>query len=174
MQQEDRRVFKRIERGFWLLWAMAPILLLLCIHYTWIYPYAPPMDGDVSTIPVSKFSFGGQGLVAIELFINAGICLTLVVLMHRLVRCFTRGEMLISATLRTMNNIAWLMLFLSLIQIPLYNLNLYLLYRLGDLSAWQPVYFVDAMGLAFALTLFALRALISHAIRLKEDVDLTV
>ena len=174
MHQEDRLVFKRIERGFWLLWAIAPMLLALCIHYSWIYPYSLVLDGEGRTIPVSEFSFRGQLLVALEMLINAGICITLVVCMHRLVRCFARGDMLISATLRTMNTIAWLLLSYAFIGISLYNLNLYLLYRWGDLSAWHPVYFIDAMALAFALTLFALRTLISHAIRLKEDVDLTV
>ena len=174
MHQEERLVFKRIERGFWLLWAIAPILLLLCIHYAWSYAYAPPIDGEAGTIPVSSYSFRGQLLVAIDMFINVAICVTLVTLMHRLVRRFARGEMLISATLRTMNNIAWLMLIYALMEIPFYNLNIYLLYSWGDLTTWQPVYFIDVMGLAFALTLFALRTLISHAIRLKEDVDLTV
>ncbi len=174
MQEEDRRVFKRIERGFWLLWAMAPILLWLCVYYSWTYPYSLALDGNGRTIPVSAFSFPGQLLVAIDLFINAGICITLVVCMHRLVRCFARGDMLISTTLRTMNTIAWLMLVYAFLGIPIYNLNIYLLYRLGDVPSWQPVYFIDVMGLAFALTLFALRTLISHAIRLKEDVDLTV
>jgi hypothetical protein len=174
MRQEDRLVFKRIERGFWLLWAIAPILVLLLVHYMWNSAYAPSIDGKVGTIPVSKFSFNGQLLVAIDFFINAGICITLVVWMHRLVRCFARGEMLISATLRTINYIAWLMLLYSLMPFPLYNLNLYLLYSWGDLPAWHPVYFIDVMSLAFALTLFALRTLINHAIRLQEDVDLTV
>lgn len=174
MHQEERRVFKRIERGFWLLWALAPILLALSVHYTWSYPYSLALDGNGRTIPVSAFSFPGQLLVAIDLFINTGICIALVVSMHRLVRCFARGDMLISATLQTMNTIAWLLLAYAILGVPLYNLNLYLLYRWGDIPAWHPVYFIDVMGLAFALTLFALRTLIRHAIRLKEDVDLTV
>ena len=174
MRQEEQLVFKKIERGFWLLWAIAPILLVLSVHYTWSYPYALMMEGDGRTLPVSSFSFRGQLLVAVELLMNIGICIALVVCMHRLVRCFARGEMLIVATLRTMHMIARLMLVYALMGISLYNLNLYLLYRWGDLPAWQPVYFIDVMALAFALTLFALRALIRYAIRLKEDVDLTV
>jgi hypothetical protein len=174
VHQEEQLVFKRIERGFWLLWALAPILLALSVHYLWSYPYSLVVDVDGRTIPVSAFSFRGQLLVAMELFVNAGICIAVVVCMHRLVRCFVRGDMLISATLQTMNTIAWLLLAYAILGIPLYNLNVYLLYRWGDLPAWQPVYFIDVMGLAFALTLFALRTLIRHAIRLKEDVDLTV
>jgi hypothetical protein len=49
-----------------------------------------------------------------------------------------------------------------------------LLHRFGDLPSWEPVYFLDVMSLALALTLFALRILIRHAIALQEDADLTV
>jgi len=110
----------------------------------------------------------------VEILIHTGLYVTLMVLMHALVRRFTRGQMLISMTLGTMKNIAWLLLANAFIGIPLYNLNMYLLSRWGDLPAWEPIYLIDPMSLALALTLLALRILIRHAIRLQEDVDLTV
>lgn len=172
--KEETVFFKRLERCFWALWALAPFLLSLAIHYTWTSPYAISDDADASRMIVSTFSFGGQLLVSVEMLVNVGFYVILIALMHMLVRRFARGQMLMSATLGAMKSIACLLLAYAFIEIPLYNLNMYLLYRLGDLPSWEPFYFLDVMSLALALTLFALRILIRHAIDLQEDVDLTV
>jgi uncharacterized membrane protein YagU involved in acid resistance len=172
--REETVFFKRLERCFWALWALAPFLLSLAIHYTWTSPYAILDDSDASKAIVSTFSFSGQLLVSVEMLIHVGFYVMLVALMHMLVRRFARGQMLMSATLGTMKSIAWLLLAYAFIEMPLYNLNMYLLHRFGDLPSWEPVYFLDVMTLALALTLFALRILIRHAIGLQKDVDLTV
>ena len=174
MKHEEALFLLRLERCFWGLWALAPFLLCLVIYYTWSYPYVVGKDLETQKTIVSSFSFGGQLLVGVEVLIHTALYVTLVVLMHSLVRRFTRGQMLISATLRTIKNIAWLLLAYAFITMPLYNFNIYLLFLWGDLPTWEPFYFIDAMSLALALTLFALHILIRHAIRLQEDVDLTV
>ena len=174
MKHEETLLLQRLERCFWGLWALAPFLLCLAIYYTWSYPYVVGKDVDMQKTIVSSFSFGGQLLVGVEMLIHIGLYVTLVMLMHSLVRRFMHGQMLILATLNTIKSIAWLLLAYALITLPLYNFNMYLLSRRGDLPAWEPVYFIDVMSLALALTLFALHTLIRHAIRLREDVDLTV
>lgn len=174
MKQEETLLLQRLERYFWGLWALAPFLLSLAIYYTWSYPYVVGKDIATQQALVSSFSFGGQLLVGMEMLIHIGLYVALMVLMHSLVRRFTRGQALISATLRTMKNIAWLLLAYAFIGMPLYNLNMYLLFRWGDLPAWEPIYFIDAMSVALALTLLALRILMRHAMQLQEDVDLTV
>jgi hypothetical protein len=174
MKQEEAIFFKRLERCFWGLWALALFPLSFAIHYTWASPYAILDDADAPRVIVSEFSFGGQVLVSVEMMIHIGFYVALMALMHILVRRFARGQMLMLATLGTMKNIAWLLLAYACIEVPLYNLNMYLLHRIGDIPSWEPSYFVDAMRLALALTLFALRILIRHAIALQEDADLTV
>jgi hypothetical protein len=174
MKQEETVFFKHLERCFWGLWALAPFLLSLAIHYTWTLPYAILDDANAPKAIASTFSFAGQMLVSVEMLIHIGFYVALVALMHILVRRFARGQMLMSATLSTMKNIAWLLLAYACIEMPLYNFNMYLLHRFGDLPSWEPLYFLDVMSLALALTLFALRILIRHAIALQEDADLTV
>lgn len=174
MKHEETLLLLRLERCFLGLWVLAPFLLSLAIYYTWSYPYVVGKDVETQKTLVSSFSFGGQLLVGVELLIHVGLYVTLVVLMHSLVRRFARGQMLVCATLRTIKNIAWLLLAYACIAMPLYNLNMYLLSRWGDIPTWEPIYFIDAMSLALALTLFALHILIRHAMRLQEDVDLTV
>ena len=174
MKQEETVFFKRLERCFWGIWVLFPFLLSFAIHYMWTSPYAFFNDADAPRAIVSTFSFGGQMLVSVEMLIHISFYVALMVLMHMLVRRFARGKMLMSATLGTMKNIAWLLLAYVCIEMPLYNLNMYLLHSFGDLPSWEPLYYLDVMSLALALTLFALRILIRHAIALQEDVDLTV
>ncbi len=174
MKHEETLLLQRLERYFWGLWALAPFLLSLAIYSIWSRPYVVGNDITTQKNLVSSFSFDGQLLVGAEMLIQIGLYVVLMVLMHSLVRRFTRGQMLISATLRTMKNIAWLLLANAFIGIFLYNLNMYLLFRWGDLPSWEPIYFIDTMSIALALTLLALRILIRHAMRLQEDVDLTV
>ncbi|NOT15067.1 MAG: hypothetical protein HOP21_05730 [Methylotenera sp.] len=176
MKQSEKVIFKRIDMIFWGLWLLAPFLLWQAIHFTWTMPYYPFGDEvDCARGPAAaSFSALGQGLVALAFVMGIGFYAALIILMHRLVRCFKRGEMLISATLDTINKMAWIFIAIAVISILHYNLNLYLLYRLGDLPKWQPFYTLDMLSIALGLMLFGLRILIQHAIVLQEDMNLTV
>lgn len=174
MIQEDSLVLKRLNLCFWGIWLFVPLLVGVFINHAWTAPYVM-LDGveTATTIP-SFFSFKGQVLVAIELLFNVVLYLALVALMHRLVGRFAIGQAMIVNTLHTMQIIAWLLLASACIGELLSNLNMFLLFRLGDIPSWEPIYFIDLKDLALSLTLFALRILIRHAIVLKEDNDLTV
>ncbi len=176
MQQSEKVIFKRIDLVFWGLWLLAPFLLWQAIHLTWTMPYYPFGDetGCAKGPAAASFSVQGQCLVALAFVIGIGFYAALLVLMHRLVRRFKQGEMLISATLDTINKMAWIFIAISVMSTLHYNLNLYLLYRLGDLPQWQPFYTLDMLSIALGLMLFGLQILIQHAIVLQEDVNLTV
>ncbi len=175
MKNKEIIIFKRLEYGFWVLWLISPFLLSMAIYYIWfVYPYEVPAAGASASAMVTSFSALGQALVALELAVNAGFYIGMVALMHSLVRRFARGEMLLSATLSTMQRIAWLFLVYGIIGTPLYNGVMYLLHQLGDLQEWDPSFFIDVLSIAIALMMFALRVLIAHAITIKEDHDLTV
>jgi len=176
MQQSEKVIFKRLDWIFWGLWLVAPFLLWQAIHLTWTMPYFPFGDetGCGKGPAAASFSIQGQVLVALAFVMGIGFYAALIILMHRLVRRFKQGEMLISATLETINKMAWIFIAIAVVSILHYNLNLYLLYRLGDLPKWQPFYTLDMLSIALGLMLFGLRILIKHAIALQEDVNLTV
>lgn len=176
MEQSEKVLFKRLDRLFWGLWLLAPFLLWQAIHLTWTMPYYPFGDeaGCEKGPAAVTFSMQGQLLVVLAFVMAIGFYGALIMLMHRLVRRFRQGEMLISTTLDTINKMAWIFIAIAVISILHYNLNLYLLYRLGDLPKWQPFYTLDMLSIALGLMLFGLRILIQHAIDLQEDVDLTV
>lgn len=176
MQQAEKVIFRRIDMIFWGLWLLAPFLLWQAIHLAWTMPYYP-FGGEAGCLKgaaAATFSAQGQFLVALAFVIGIGFYAVLIILMHRLVRRFKQGEMLISATLDTINKMAWIFMAIAVISILHYNINLYLLYRLGDLPKWQPFYTLDMLSIALGLMLFGLRILIQHAIALQEDVNLTV
>jgi hypothetical protein len=87
MKHEDKLLLQRLDRCFWGLWALFPFLLSLAVYYTWSYfPYAVVTGVEPQKIYVSSFSFGGQWLVGVEMLVHISLYVTLMVLMHRLVR----------------------------------------------------------------------------------------
>ncbi len=174
MKQSDLKNFQWLEKTFWGLWLLAPFLITLAIFETWSNNYV-----DLNTVPeystaVLNFSSMGQVLVGIELFIAIDVYCGLVVLMHLLVRKFGKEQGLVHSTLDTIHLIAWVLLIYTIIEIPLFNLNCFLLYKIGDLPIYEPVWFIDIVSVAFSLMLLALRILLKEAVFLREDADLTI
>jgi Na+-translocating ferredoxin:NAD+ oxidoreductase RnfA subunit len=163
-----------LDAIFWCIWLLAPFLIWQSFDAIWARPYSYEEFGDMQSPIVATFSMQGKLLVGLASGLEMVQDVATLVLMHRLVRQFKRGDMLIAATLRTMKYIAWIAIAMSIIEILVYNLNSYWLYRLGDVPTWQPLYTINLMILAVGIFLLALKMLIEHAIALQKDVDLTV
>lgn len=166
--------FRWLDAVFWGIWLMAPFLIWQEFSSIWSHPYSYGQFVDTRLPVVSTLSASGKVLVVLASGLDMVQEIATLVLMHRLERQFQRGEMLITVTLRTMKYVAWIAIVMPMIEILIYNLNCYSLYRLGDISAWQPLYTINVMMLALGLFLYALYMLIQHAIALQKDVDLTV
>lgn len=166
--------FRWLDAVFWGIWLLAPFLIWQAFEALWSHPYSYEQYGNISAQNVSSYSTLGKVLVAFAAGVDMLLAATILLLMHRLVRQFKRGELLIVTTLNTMKNMAWVCICMPLIEILLYNLNTYLLYVTGDMPAWQPLYTLKLMLVALGFFLYALYMLIQHAIALQKDVDLTV
>lgn len=173
MKRMKPSTFKWLDAVFWIIWMLAPFLIWQAFQAIWSHPYSY-QQYDVGPPNVEVYSALGKLLVALASGLGMVQEIATLVLMHRLVRQFQRGDMLIAATLRTMKYIAWIAMIMPVIEILFYNLNTYWLYRLGDIPAWQPLYTINVMMLALGLFLYALHLLIQHAIALQKDADLTV
>ena len=169
---KDLKDLKILERWFWALWALFPLVLSMVVYHIWTEPFLI-IKGVPSKAPV-EFSFSGQLLVFIHFSISVVLYVTIIAMLHRLVRQFSRGKTLVTGTLTAMRRIAWLVMIFVLIEFPMLNLSCYFLYRLGDIASWEVHYYIEILGLAISLVLFALSTLIKKAIDLQEDVDLTV
>ncbi len=173
MKRMKPSTFKWLDAVFWMIWLLAPFLIWQAFQAIWAHPYSY-QQYDVGPPNVAAYSALGKLLVVLASGLGMVQEVATLVLMHRLVRQFQRGDMLIAATLRTMKYIAWIAMIMPVIEILFYNLNTYWLYRLGDIPAWQPLYTINVMMLALGLFLYALYMLIQHAIALQKDADLTV
>lgn len=166
--------FRWLDAVFWGIWMLTPFLIWQSFEAIWSHPYSYEQYENISTQHVASYSALGKALVAFALGVDMLLAATILLLMHRLVRQFNRGELLIVSTLKTMKNMAWVCICMPLIEILLYNFNTYLLYAIGDIPTWQPLFTLKLMLVALGFFLYALYMLIQHAIALQKDVDLTV
>ena len=173
MKQADVKVLKRLDAVLWGLWLLAPCLIFRIVSLTWSLPYDILNPGKASAA-ISTYSLQGQIVVGLFIAIQVVIYVLLVILIHKLVRQFLKGEILISATLCAMKKMAYLFLTLPFLFLLMHNLNLYLLYKFGDLSSLKLAYDFDVVAFAIGLMFFALHILIQHAVQLQKDVDLTI
>ena len=175
MKQADLKVLKRLDAVLWFIWLLAPIYIFIAIKSTWSAPYIDTgLDLTKKVLAVSAYSFNGQLLIADGLVFEIAFYVLILLLTHLLVRQFIKGEILISATLTTMKRLAYLFIIMPLALFVIYNLNLYLLYKFGDLPIWEPHYQPDLVAFAIGLLFLALHILIKHAVALQKDIDLTV
>jgi len=174
MHGKDFKTLKKLERAFWGLWFLAPLVLAFVIHDIWTSPYVVDKSSSSGPIFVHQLSLAGQTLVIIEILFAVSVYASIMVLMHSLIHRFTKSDGLVTSTLKTMNRIAILIGGFAVMEIILYNCNLYFMYRIGDLPSWQPAIYIELIYLAFSLILFSLRILIKEAVSLREDADLTI
>jgi Protein of unknown function (DUF2975) len=172
MKLADVKVLKRLDAVLWGLWLLAPFLIFKVVSLTWSLPY--DLLNVTEKAAVSSYSLQGQIVIGLHIAIHVGLYVYLVFLIHRLVRQFMKGEILISATLSTMKKMAYLFLSVPFVLLLMHNLNLYLLHQFGDLASWQPHFDFDIVGFAVGLMFLALHILIQHAVQLQKDVDLTI
>jgi hypothetical protein len=165
--------FKWLDAMFWGIWLLMPFIIWQDVNPIWSLPYSYE-EYNVGPPNVAAYSTQGKVLVYLATGLDSLFDLLILSLMHRLVRQFKRGELLIETTLCTMKYMACICITMPVVEILFYNLNGYLLYRLGDIPAWQPLYALQVMLVALGLFLFALQMLIQHAVALQKDVDLTV
>ena len=173
MKQTDLKVLKRLDAVLWFIWLLAPIYIFMAIKSTWSAPYID-LHLPKKALVVSAYSLNGQILIAASLVFEIVFYVLIVLLIHRLVRQFIKGEILISATLTTMKRFAYLFITVPLALFVIYNINLYLLYKFGDLPMWEPLYQPDLVAFSIGLLFLALHILIKHAVALQKDIDLTV
>jgi hypothetical protein len=173
MKRMKPSTFKWLDAIFWAIWLLMPFLIWQAFDLTWSQPYSYE-ENYIGSPNVATYSTLGKVLVGLAAGTDRLFDLIILALMHRLVRQFKRGDLLIETTLSTIKYMAWAIIAMPIVEILIFNLNSYLLYRLGDTLAWQPLYTFKVMVFAMGLFLYALYMLIQHAIALQKDVDLTV
>jgi hypothetical protein len=172
MKTADVKVLKRLDAILWGLWLLAPLLIYKAVRLTWSLPF--DLLNVTNKAAVSSYSMQGQIVIGFFIALEIAMYVYIVFLIHKLVRQFIRGEILISATLSAMKKMAYISIFTPIVLLLIYNLNLYLLHSLGDLQSWQPYFDVDVVSVAIGLMFLALHILIQHAVQLQKDVDLTI
>ncbi len=167
-------IFILLDRAFWVIWAILPIIVGIRIYFLFIYG-SFNVEGAGDAMPIMNFSGPGKILACFFLGVGLLFYMSLFAFMHRLIHQFRQGSLFVESTLKCMKRIAFVMLTWPFLKITLLNALAYGLFLLGDAPDWELEWFgVELTSLAAGLVIFALRLAMSHAIKLHQDAQYTV
>lgn len=169
--ETDTKIFKYLDRAFWMVWGALPFLVCIRLYYAFTFAY---FNTEGQEIPLMEFSLAGKVLACSFLSVGLIFYVLLLGFMHALIRQFQRGSLFVERTLQCMKRIAVVLIGWPFMMLVLFNVTQYGLFRLGDLQEWKPEYDFDLPLIAAGLVILALRLVISHAIELHRDAQYTV
>jgi hypothetical protein len=174
------RLFRRLERLFWLVWLVYPATIAIAVWQTLDVSYIKAMmktdpAGCVESLPILA-NFSVPGKIAFWLLFASThlFFISMLILVHRAIRRFARGEIFVLTTLGSVRSLGLLIVGWAVYESACDNLLLYLLYRLGDIQTYRPSYSLDVPTLAVGLFILTFKFILERAVRLQEDVDLTI
>lgn len=170
----DTRIFNNLDRAFWLVWGLLPLIAGVRIYFLFTSAYFNPDGSSGGEIPIMAFSLAGKIVVSAFLCVNVILYIALLAYMHILVRQFRRNSLFVDGTLQYMQRIALLMVAWPFIKTVFFNFTSCTLVQLGDVPDWKLQYELDLPLISAGLVILALRLVVSHAIKLHQDAQYTV
>jgi hypothetical protein len=174
------RLFRRLERLFWLAWLVYPATIAISVWQNLDASNIKAMMKDnpagcIESLPIlSNFSIPGK-IAFWVLFAFAHLFfISMLIVVHRAIRRFAQGEIFVLTTLGSVRSLGLLIVGWAIYESAWDNLLLYLLYRLGDIQTYRPSYSLDVPALAVGLFILTFKFILERAVRLQEDVDLTI
>lgn len=180
MTQETTRLFRRLDRAFWLIWLAFPAVLFaeavaIRRQDETLAAVAPQAAACLADLPqVDRFSAAGQAVFWSLFAAQALVYALLLGLAHRVIRRCAAGEIFVAEVMRTMRAIGLIITALPIALLALDSAALAALVALGDLHAFSPSLDLDLPTLGAGLLFLTLAAAMRQAMALREDADLTI
>jgi hypothetical protein len=180
MDQRSQRLFRRLDRAFWLIWLGFPVLIWTVAAE--VRGGAARLEGlsaeqlaCLETLPqVHRFGPLGQaafwGLFALEYAVYAG----LLALAHQVIRRCAAGRALVAEMIRSLRLIGTVIAVWPVAQLALANGVMLIWARTGDMPGFVPSFALDLVVVGVGLMLLTLAAAMRQAVALREDADLTI
>ncbi|MDR3435052.1 DUF2975 domain-containing protein [Telmatospirillum sp.] len=178
--ESNMRLFRRLDRLYWLIWLLYPVTLWLSVHS--ILDTAALRDimkpnpaGCFESLPLpANFSLSGK-MVYWSLFASAhAFFVAMLVVVHTAIRRFAKGDVFVLKTLHSVRQLGMLIVGWAVYQLAFNNLMAYGLFVTGDLQGYHADYEVDVPTLAVGLFVLTFKFILERAVTLQEDVDLTI
>jgi Protein of unknown function (DUF2975) len=173
-------LFVRLDWLFWLVWLLFLGLIWMTfrslLDETGVQAQLPDMDlACLQALPLyANYSVTGKSMMILNLLLQFAVYALLLFVAHRTIHRCAAGDVFVADTLKTLGFVGWIILAWPVFDLALTNLTSIVLFETGDLKAFQPSYLFDVGPVGVGLLILSMRLVIDHAIRIKQDHDLTI
>lgn len=177
---ENPRLFVVLDRLFWLVWVALPIVMWLT--YSTVLDQSAvraelPADASncADLLPqVALFSRSGKAGVLGYFVFQYAVYAWLLFLAHTAIHRCATGRVFVSGTLDTLKLLGIIIVAWPFADLAASNLLEYALTLTGDLKHYNLNLLFDVGPFGVGLLILTMRAVLGHAIVLKQDHDLTI
>ena len=177
---DNPRLFKPLDRLFWLVWLALPIVMWL--NYTAILDQSalkaelpPGASNCADLVPqVANFTSGGKAGVLVYFLWQFAVYAWLLYLAHTAIHRCAIGQVFVDGTLNTLKLLGIIIVAWPFFDLAASNLLGYALTLTGDLKNFIPNFLFDVGPFGVGLLILTMRTVLGHAIVLKQDHDLTI
>jgi hypothetical protein len=174
------RLFVWMDRAFWLIWLAFPVLIWLLVSEVLAMPerlaeLAPDLAGCLAALPqLANFSLVGRAAFWLGFSAEFVVYAVILALAHLVIHRCAVGRALFDDMIRVLRWIGIVIAGWSAAEVVLANLLGLALLASGDVPVFEPVFTLDLPVLGVGLLIVALSVAMGHAVRLREDADLTI
>jgi hypothetical protein len=175
-----QRLFVRMDRGFWLIWLAFPVLVWLLVKEVLAAPerlaeLAPDQIECLATLPLlANFSLPGRTAFWLGFGSEFLVYAVVLGLAHLVIHRCATGRVLFDDMNRVLRWVGIIIAGWSVAEVLLANLLGLALKASGDVPVFEPTFTLDLPVLGVGLLIIALSVAMRHAVRLREDADLTI
>lgn len=177
---ESTRWFRVLDRAFWLIWLGFPLMMWLVYQANTNAPrigeqLPPEFKNCIALMPMPQNMKGGSAAIFWIMFIvNFSIYAIVLWVFHAILHRFARGRIYVSETLASLQFVGIALIVWPFVDALVQNAGMYALHQRGDLPIYVPTGVIDIGPVAVGVFLLAIKLMLSHAIALKSEHDLTV
>lgn len=175
-----RRLFRRLDRLFWLIWLGFPLLVWITARQILdgtetIAAMAPDLRPCLESLPhVAHFSTAGQVLFWTLFALEFAVYAWLLALAHLVIHRCATDRALVGDMIGTLRSIGMVITGWAIGALALSNLILFGLARTGDLPGYAPDFAFDLPVFGVGLLMLTMAGAMAQAVALREDADLTI
>jgi Protein of unknown function (DUF2975) len=174
------RLFVWMDRAFWLIWLAFPVLIWLLVSEVLAMPQklaelSPDLADCLATLPqLANFSPLGRTVFWVGFAAEFAVYAVVLGLAHLVIHRCALGRALFDDMIRVLRWIGIVIAGWSVAEVVLANLLGLAMRASGDVPVFDPVFTLDLPVLGVGLLIVALSLAMGHAVRLREDADLTI
>jgi len=175
-----QRLFRWLDRSFWLIWLGFPLLIWLTVTTILAMPtklaeMAPDQAACIAALPhMTQFSATGQIVFWAAFGFETAFYAILMVMAHRVIHLCATGRVFVEGMIGMLKAIGLTIAVYPSISLIVANLTMAAYWMTGDLPSFMPEFALDLPVMGVGLLLVTIAAAMRMGLRLRRDADLTI